>query len=117
MTNPFTHIASMIDERSRKHAGDAVLGMFLELGTITVTGLKLDSFKHEIQDYLVAEYLTLPDIFATETTSAAGTGPHTHTVTVNTPAQLKALKAGDRVLVAPVNGGQDFVVVARVVNG
>lgn len=80
-----------------------------ELGTITSTGLQLDTFKHEVKDYLVAEHLTLsPDYYTSKNQD------HSHKVT--TPNQLRPLRPGDRVLVALVNGGTIFVVVGRVVN-
>ena len=45
------------------------------LGTITSTGLKLDDFKHELQDYMVAELpgmLTLPRYTAAGTATLGG---------------------------------------------
>ena len=81
-----------------------------ELGTITANGLKLDRFKYEIQDYLVAEYLIMPP---TITTEISGSDGHTHMI--KTPEQLQPLKEGDRVLAVPVNGSKDFVVIAKVV--
>ena len=81
-----------------------------ELGTITTNGLKLDRFKYEIQDYLVAEYLITP---TTITTEISGSDGHTHMIKI--PEQLQPLKEGDRVLAVPVNGGRDFVVIAKVV--
>lgn len=40
-----------------QHAARAVAGVPCELGKMTATGLKLDKFKHEIQDPLVAEWV------------------------------------------------------------
>ncbi len=105
MPNPYKALAASIEERARRHAEAATLGISAELGTITPTGLKLDGFAHEIRDYLVAAGLTLPGAL----------GPDSGGDTLTTPDGLRALRAGDRVLVVPVNRGQDHVVVARVV--
>jgi len=110
MPNPYKELARLIDDRAKRGITMATSAVSAELGTITASGLKLDRFKHEIQDYLVAEYLTLP---ATIQTEVGGIESHTHTI--ETPEQLKPLKPGDRVLAVPVNGGKDFVVIARVV--
>ena len=93
--------------------------MTAELGTMTNDmGLKLDRFKHVVYDYLLSHHLTLaePDFTNTEIVGGGGGyaefAPHSHPVI--TPEQLLPLHPGDRVLVQPVNGGQDFVIVARV---
>ena len=96
MPNPYKELARLIDDRAKRGITMATSAVSAELGTITANGLKLDRFKYEIQDYLVAEYLTLPD-------------------SIGLPEQLSPLKPGDRVLAIPVNGGKDFVVIARVV--
>lgn len=108
--DPYKKLANTIEERMKNHAQQAILGMPAELGKITATGLKLDRFKYEIQDYLLADYLTMeePDFTVTEETSE-----HTHQV--KTPPQLSKLKIGDRVLAVPVNNGNDVVIIARVV--
>ncbi|MDD3927175.1 MAG: hypothetical protein PHT33_11025 [bacterium] len=119
--DPFGELASIMDSRARGAAGRMSQDLSAELGTITATGLQLDRFKHELPDYLVAEYLTLdePDFTETESDGAhsqpdAGYGgAHSHQV--KTPDKLLPLHAGDRVLAIPVNDGQDYVVVARVV--
>jgi len=105
MLDPYKTLAASIEERVRRHAHTATLGIAAELGTITATGLKLDGFAHEIQNYLVAADLALPTVL----------GPDSAGDTLSTPEGLRALRAGDRVLVVPVNRGQDHVVVARVV--
>lgn len=118
--DPFKELASVLTDNAGKQAGKAALGMSPELGTITVTGLKLDRFKHELKDYLMAEYLMMPADFFTTTELNSGahaqyTGDGRHDHKVITPQQLKPLTPGDRVMALPVNGGQDFVVIARVV--
>lgn len=110
MPNPYKELARLIDDRAKRGITMATLMVSAELGTITASGLKLDRFKHEIQDYLVAEYLIMP---TTITTEIGGSDGHTHMI--KTPEQLQPLKEGDRVLAIPVNGGKDFVVIARVV--
>jgi len=121
MSDPFKELARALNEKSKQHAGRVMLALQAELGTITDTGLKLDRFKHEIRDYLVADYLTLDTDFFTTTELNSGAhyqyeGDGTHDHQIVTPESLKPLAPGDRVLVLPVNGGQDFVVVARVVS-
>ncbi|AEE95792.1 hypothetical protein [Mahella australiensis] len=108
--NPYKEIARLIDDRSRKGITAATSVISAELGTITSSGLKLDRFKYEIQDYLVAEYLIFPTTFMTE---AAGADSHTHMI--ETPEQMQPINEGDRVMAVPVNGGTDFVVIAKVV--
>jgi len=60
---------------------------------ITSSGLKLDSFKKEINDYLVLDYLTI-------------------TNNNDLPTQLRPLSSGDRVLVATMRS--EFVAVGRL---
>lgn len=108
--NSYKELARLIDDRTNKGIISATSTISAELGTITASGLKLDRFKYEIQDYLVSEHLILPDTVTTET---GGIDGHTHIIEM--PEQLKPLKEGDRVLAIPVNGGKDFVVIAKVV--
>jgi len=125
--------------RMARHAGRAVAGLVCELGTITATGLKLDGFKHEIRDYLVAEWemkLEIPQasrvVKTASPVNADGSNIPGSTVysaltrldfqqgdpsaVLEVRLNLKeSLKPGDRVLAVPVNGGQDAVVIAKVV--
>lgn len=110
MPNPYKELAQLIDDRAKRGITMATSAVSAELGTITANGLKLDRFKYEIQDYLVAEYLITPTTIATEISGSDG---HTHMIKI--PEQLQPLKKGDRVLAVPVNGGRDFVVIAKVV--
>jgi hypothetical protein len=132
--DPFKQIVSLLDVRMTDKAGRAVSGTQCELGTMTAVGLKLDNFKHEIQDYLVADWLVkihFPAFFlvgtATSPVDEQGNplpGASTSVLTKysfnareieNVRLELKqGLKSGDRVLAAPVNGGQDFVILAKV---
>lgn len=141
--DPFKQLASLLDRQMINRAGMALSGLPCELGTITASGLKLDGFKHEIQDYLVADWtykMELPQTsrviktaspvnpdgtdqegvtqysalsridFAVQGADDAGT-------TIKVHMDLKSeLKSGDRVLAIPVNGGQDIIVVCKVVS-
>jgi hypothetical protein len=119
--DPFSELFGMLGAQMSERAQEALDGNWVtaELGTMTADlGLKLDRFKHVIHDYLLSHHLTLaePDMTKTETDGAHADpigGTHSHQVI--TPVQLLPLHPGDRVLVMPVNGGQDFVIVARVV--
>jgi hypothetical protein len=127
MSDPFKALVSVLEMRMSQHAGRAVDGVPAELGTLTATGLKLDNFKHEIQDYFVADWLVklhLPAFTMYGTTTAGGlTSQRTRfdfeavqieDVRLNWKA---GMQPGDRVLALPVNGGRDAVVLCRVVNG
>jgi len=135
MADPFKQLVSLLDMRMASHAERTVTGVPCELGTITASGLKLDSFKHEIQDYLVADWLVkihFPafSFIGTATSPVDDQGnplPGATTTSLTrydfrpkevdqVHLELKAdLKPGDRVLVVPVNCGQEAVVIAKVV--
>lgn len=100
----FNELAREIKKGSKNSINKALLGVGLEFGTITSTGLKLDTFKFEIKDYLVLEYLKLSQENFTSTNSGSS---------VKTPKELKPITPGDRVLVAAV--GNEFVIVGRVI--
>ncbi|GBF35489.1 hypothetical protein DCCM_4618 [Desulfocucumis palustris] len=132
--DPFKQIVSLLEARITDKAGRPASGMQCELGTITSAGLKLDNFKHEIKDFLIADWLVkihLPDFFLVGTATSPVDGQGNPLPGAGTSALTKysfnarefedvrlelkqGLKTGDRVLVAPVNGGQDFVILARV---
>lgn len=126
-------IAQTLRAGMQKHANDMLSGVPAELGTITETGLKIDNFKHEIQDYLVADFLVtlhLPAFSLVGTTAPAddegnASGSKSQrtqfefepTMIEEVRVNLAAgLLPGERVLVMPTNGGADFVVMCRVVN-
>lgn len=135
MSDPFKQLASVLEMRMAGHAARAVSGVPCELGTITASGLKLDNFKHEIQDYLVADWLVkihFPafSLVGTATSPVNDQGnalPGAITTSLTrydfharevdkVRLELKAdLKPGDRVLAVPVSGGQDAVIVAKVI--
>lgn len=135
MPDPFKQFADVLEERMAGHAGRALSGVPCELGIITASGLKLDSFKHEVHDYLVADWLVkihFPafSLIGTATSPVDDQGNDLPGATT-TPLtrydfrsrevddvrlELKVgLQPGDRVLAVPVNGGQDAVVIAKVV--
>ncbi|MBA2943385.1 hypothetical protein HZF08_34505 [Paenibacillus sp. CGMCC 1.16610] len=127
--NPYKKLAAALDNRMSVHASSAVAGMPAELGTITAGGLKLDSFKHEISDYYVADWMTklfLPSftISGTVTGLTSGNVPVTgqgrfafseSEVEEVRIAFQSGLKVGDRVLAIPVNDGNDAVILCKVV--
>lgn len=133
--DPFKSLAGIIATEAKKAAGAAVQGLPCELGTITASGLKLDSFKHEIKTYLVAEWMakiSLPVFFFVGTGTApvddqgnslpgAVTSDQTrYDMRAKEIDQVKIeikpdLQPGDRVLVISINSGQNHVVVAKVV--
>ena len=122
--DPISEMFGLLNGQMSRKARNAIKDDWTgaELGTMTSDlGLKLDRFKHVINDYMISHHLTLaePDMTTTETDGKHGhpgepvSGAHEHEVI--TPTQLLPLHPGDRVVVLPVNGGQDFVIVARVV--
>lgn len=136
MTNPYKELASVIEQRIAGHTARAVSGAPCELGTITAGGLKLDSFKYEIKDYLVADWQVkahFPAFFfvGTGTSPVDSQGndlPEAATTALTRYDYLArevdgvrlepkpGFMPGDRVLAVPVNGGQDAVVVCKVVS-
>ncbi|MEC0239241.1 hypothetical protein P4H66_05145 [Paenibacillus dokdonensis] len=128
--DPYGQLASALYSSVGKHARQAFGGTGAVLGTITGTGLKLDDFKHELQDYMVAEtpgLFTVPRYMVTGTTVQAEQ-PNWDNKQIDTSfyfeknevedVSLKlALQPGDRVLAVRVNGGNDVVVVSKVVSG
>lgn len=137
--DPYKQLARLLEDRMARHAGRAVDGLFGELGTITDTGLKLDGFKHEIRDYLVADWeikLEIPQasrVVKTASPVAADGSDIPGSTTYSALTRLdfqqsdpgsvlkvrlnlkESIKPGDRVLAVPVNGGQEAVVICKVV--
>lgn len=128
--DPYKKLATVLERRMAGHVAAVVSGVPAELGTITGSGLKLDGFKHEIQDYLVADWKTklkLPSFTLTGTVtgfrdSSGGTVSGTGTFAFE-EAEIEGaglvfkdgLKPGDRVLAIPVAGGTEAVVLCKVV--
>ena len=106
-SNIFEEVVRDMNQITGEAIKGALYGTGFTLGTLTTTGLKLDNFKHEINDYLVLDYLELENEYTTQSA-----GEHTHSHIVKTPPNIKKLKIGDRVLVAQL--GKDCVIVGRV---
>jgi hypothetical protein len=129
--DPFVDLADMLDERIGKHQRAAMLGTGLWLGTITSSyGLLLDGMTEAIPDYLISHHLALaePDMTQTEMDGTGQTDmqlleehPHSHdrlahVHQVINPPPLHHLHPGDRVVAAALNGGADWLVLARVIH-
>ncbi len=130
--DPYGAFVSVMQSSMAGHTRQALSGVGAVLGTITSTGLKLDDFKHELQDYLVAELpglLSVPrHVYKGTSTSVESEnweGKELKTSFYIGEDELedvnlslnKGLKPGDRVLAVRVNSGNDVVVVCKVVNG
>ena len=122
--NPFKQLAGLLDDQMKSRAEQGIKGQWSqhELGTIVSgLGLKLDNFAHVIYDYQVNRVLTLAEPDFTNTEPVGGGSGYaefqTHDHPVITPQQLLPLHVGDRVLVAPVDNGQTFVVECVIVPG
>ena len=122
--NPFKDVVAELDGQMKRRANEAIDGQWAahELGTIEAGGLRLDNFTKDvipINRCLIARDLTLKIPYFTDTkVESGGSGdaeyaPHSHPVI--TPPELWPVKVGDRVLVAPVGGGQNFVIEQVVV--
>jgi hypothetical protein len=125
VSDPFKKLVSTLEGRFSGIASQAVSGLPAELGTITEAGLKLDSFKYEIPDYGLAEWLVklhLPAFSLVGTLTLPGTSaqearfdlPETEIDEVKLDWQA-GVRPGDRVLAIPVNDGNHAVVVCKVV--
>ncbi|MEF2964912.1 hypothetical protein V3851_03640 [Paenibacillus sp. M1] len=126
--NPYTALAVTLRENALHKTKEALSGITAELGTITASGLKLDQFKHEIGDYMVAEFpgtLKLPELKLSGTVTGIkdgegrnvqGEGGFSFQPSETEEVSLKPVfKPGDRVLVIPLNGGHDAIVICKVV--
>ncbi|MHB0882127.1 hypothetical protein ACYCSE_14950 [Paenibacillus sp. SEL1] len=130
--DPYGAFVSVMQSSMAGHTRQALSGVGAVLGTITSTGLKLDDFKHELQDYLVAELpglLSVPRHMYKGTSTAVESenweGKELKTSFYIGEDELEdvnlrlneGLKPGDRVLAVRVNSGNDVVVVCKVVSG
>ena len=124
--DPYGQLASSLYASFNKQTRQALGGVGAVLGTVTLTGLKLDDFKHEFQDYMVAELSGLLSLPRHEVKgSMEWEGRQVNTTFHFDESEVedarlepgKGLKPGDRVLAVRVNGGNDVVVVCKVVNG
>lgn len=122
--NPFKDLAAALDERMQERATNTlgVKWAMHELGTIVDgMGLKLDNFGPVIHGYMVNRILTDGEPYVTDTEKVSGGSGYaeyaSHSHPVITPQQQLPLHVGDRVLVAPVDNGQNFVVECVIVPG
>ena len=122
--NPFKEIAAALDERMQDRTTNTlgVKWAMHELGTIVDgMGLKLDNFGPVIHGYMVNRILTDGEPYVTDTEKVSGGSGYaeyaSHSHPVITPQQQLPLHVGDRVLVAPVDNGQNFVVECIIVPG
>lgn len=137
MPDPFKKLVTTLDSRISSITAKALSGVPSELGTITGSGLKLDSFKYEIPDYFVAEWVTQLEVpaFSLVGTMTTPVDDDGNPLGGAIPSQQRTrfdfketkieevhlnwnvgIKPGDRVLAVPVNGGKDAVVVCKVVS-
>ncbi|MEN6325783.1 MAG: hypothetical protein ABFD18_06215 [Syntrophomonas sp.] len=146
MLDPFKEIANVLDKRMAGQVSMGTMGTQCVLGTMTATGVLLDDFKHEIKDPLYADWtlkLNIPlgsrIVSAAAPVTAQGADiPNVTTSTLtrmdfsNQDAEYGAggandiqrvnvelksrLKAGDRILAIPINGGQECVIICKVVS-
>ncbi|MCQ4086680.1 DUF2577 domain-containing protein [Saccharibacillus sp. JS10] len=122
--DPYGQFADMMSSAMKGHTRQMASGLGGVLGTMTASGVKLDDFKHEMQDYWVA---ALPGTLQTDASSGGSESSQSaiaadgsesgdpssgeSTVTLN----VDGFKPGDRVLAIRVNGGNDVVVLCKVV--
>jgi len=137
LNDVYGELARELLSKTDKRIAGATVGLQPELGTIMSNmSLKLDRFKHEIDDYKVADWtadIHFPvfSLVGTETSPVDEQGNSLPDATTSGlmrydfgekkqtgfGVEFRAgLKPGDRVLVIQVNGGQDFVVICKVVD-
>jgi hypothetical protein len=136
LPDPFKKLVTTLETRLSGIAAKSVSGIPSELGTITGSGLKLDSFKYEIPDFMVAEWVTQIQFpaFSLVGTTTVPVNEDGETIGGAVSSQLTrfdfreteldevrlnwlaGMKPGDRVLAVPVNGGKDAVVICKVVS-
>lgn len=140
MKNPFEEMVSLIEQDTKKKLALTAMSLANDLGTITSTGLKLDSFNHEIPkgQYMILDWavtLEFPAFYFTGTESSPinpdpDNGDNGSTVTSNRTRydfesrkvidvhiDLKSsLKPGDRVVCMTAKNGNEVIVVGKVVN-
>ncbi|WP_334077361.1 hypothetical protein [Paenibacillus sanfengchensis] len=114
--DPYTALAVTLRDNAANRTKEAISGVAVEIGTITASGLKLDRFKHEIGDYYLAEFpgtLKLPELMLTSVDAVNYAFKPSETKEASLRLEYKP---GDRVLVIPLNGGHDAVVICKVVS-
>ncbi len=141
MSDPVKQIVTLLEERMAKNVTRGIMGLPpCVLGTMTATGVLLDDFKHEIKDPLYADWhfkLEMPQpsrvvVLAAPVNSDGSDIPPTQyspltridwtvvgdpNTTIHVHSELKSeLQPGDRVLVVPINAGQECVIICKVVS-
>ena len=103
-------IARQLNNNVDEAIGAAQYGTGISLGTVTETGLAVDSIKGEYQkgDYWILDNLNNPEEITSEISNN-----HSHSIKL--PANQSKIKPGDRVLVAVL--GVNAVIIGRVSRG
>lgn len=122
-TDPYVELVDVIQGFMSSHSNRAVSEVGGVLGTITSSGLKLDDFKYEFKDYLIAELpgtLTVPFLNGVvsnnlERTTMSGTDLLRNEIDSAELKLSKGLKVGDRVLAIRIQNGNEVVVICKVV--
>ncbi|MNS58770.1 hypothetical protein D3C72_916990 [compost metagenome] len=124
-------LASLVNTAMLSHTKQALSGVGPVLATLTQSGLRLDDFKHEIQDFLVAELpgsLILPEFTLTGNVEGLRDGSggmvggegrflfREAEVEKTLLNVRKGLQPGDRVLALRLNGGRNVIVLCKVVS-
>ena len=114
--DPYGQFADMMSSAMKGHTRQMASGLGGVLGTMTASGVKLDDFKHEIQDYMLAELPGTLGAGEGEVPSSGLEEPSTGPVSGGSVTlSIDGLRPGDRVLAIRVNGGSDVVVLCKVV--
>jgi len=136
VADPYKSLVSTLESRFSGIAAQMLSGVPSELGTFTGSGVKLDSFKHEIPNYYIAEWTVELEIpaFSLVGMMVAPVDEAGNPIGGGTPSQQTrfdfneakigevrlnwsaGIKPGDRVLAVPVNGGKDAAIVCKVVS-
>lgn len=106
-------IARTVTGNTNKSISAASYGTGIALATLTESGLLVDGIK---QEYPKGDYWILDNLKNVESiTTEYASGPESHSHTIKTPDNQKAIKVGNRVLVAVM--GVNAVIIGRVSNG
>lgn len=113
INNTCNEIARTVSGNTSKSIAAASYGTGIALATVTESGLLVDGIK---QEYSKGDYLILDNLKNTESiTTELASGPESHSHTIKTPDNQKAIEVGNRVLVAVI--GVNAVIVGRISNG
>ena len=105
-------IARSVNNKVNNSINAAQYGTGFSMGTVTETGLNVDSIR---QEYPKGDYWILDNLKNTETiTTESANGPESHSHIIKTPNNQLPIKVGDRVLVALM--GVNAVIIGRISN-